>query len=632
MNSYILTRKVEFLDYVECVENMNISTIHALAKRIIKRFSPYIGLGENFKIVTGNYKKSQIVHKFLNEYVAKNPNADFGMPLFKVEKRVASLLGQLGNKNVDLTIEDEKAPSFGEEVAVEGRTCFSDLLGVIKEAEVEFRRDCNENNQVALSDLILVLGSLANSIPPCPGVVDYLFVDEFQDTDDVQIKLIADYQKVFGFNVFAVGDIKQCIYRFRGAEVAAFDTLNGFLKGNAVEYSLRKNYRTDRILLDKMNTVFEKWDSIDDISYKDDDVLIGTVEYNTSLMYTKKEYEDDTDLDNIVKDYIVDKTSQNPNEKVAILVRTNNEAIRIKNICEEIGKQVITPVGGSLYKIDPTIDLLKLLLALKYNKSASYVFNLYTTSYVNEPLDKTAIYALDDGKKVDYFYENLPKSLLNWSTYIERLRLEPLLKVLRDIVEDVKPWVIFAEKEAVDSDEKERYRLFYRNNLDQVFENISLSTSFDYLTISSLIEFLEIMIKTRQEEEERTGLVDDSDKCNLICTTVHKAKGLEYDHVLLPFCANDVSGTKTRGDVDVIFSENKVGYSILEDDYKTTRFVNNYYNKFKEDESTDRRKEEIRILYVAMTRAKRSFTYFSDGIRKKAESTPQRWEEMLEES
>ena len=52
----------------------------------------------------------------------------------------------------------------------------------------------------------------------------YLFIDEFQDTDDVQIDSFLKLQEwVSGLNLFVVGDIKQSIYRFRGATDSAFE-------------------------------------------------------------------------------------------------------------------------------------------------------------------------------------------------------------------------------------------------------------------------------------------------------------------------------------------------------------------------------------------------------------------------
>ncbi|WP_179292711.1 UvrD-helicase domain-containing protein [Bacillus sp. 7884-1] len=58
-------------------------------------------------------------------------------------------------------------------------------------------------------------------------------MDEFQDSDDVQIRLILQMQRALKVTIFVVGDIKQSIYRFRGADHTAFDRLKAELKNNS---------------------------------------------------------------------------------------------------------------------------------------------------------------------------------------------------------------------------------------------------------------------------------------------------------------------------------------------------------------------------------------------------------------
>ena len=53
----------------------------------------------------------------------------------------------------------------------------------------------------------------------------YLFVDEFQDTDAAQIDLVLELRERLDCRLFVVGDVKQGIYRFRGAEGNAFEEL-----------------------------------------------------------------------------------------------------------------------------------------------------------------------------------------------------------------------------------------------------------------------------------------------------------------------------------------------------------------------------------------------------------------------
>ena len=318
-----------------------------------------------------------------------------------------------------------------------------------------------------------------------------------------------------------------------------------------------------------------------------------------------------------------------PEDSIAVLVRTNFQVLEFKELCDTENLRIETSVGGNLYKIEPTLDLLKLLHALKYHQRAKEVYGLYTTAYIAEKLDKVQVDTLSETGKIDYFRDNLPRSLKKWDEYIQRLRLEPVLKVVRDLIDDAKPWSIFASKLGGTEKEQKMNKEYYLTNLDQLFEKISTFMNFDYLTMNSLIEYLEIMVLTKQEEDEREGFVSTSASNIPICTTVHKAKGLEYDHVILPYCMYDFARTKTKGDVDIIYVGNKVGYSVKGNDYKDKPFTNNYYKQFKKTEYEDRRREEIRILYVAMTRAIKSLFFFVDERGKDAKII-ENWKEMLE--
>ena len=66
---------------------------------------------------------------------------------------------------------------------------------------------CSEKRSERISEL------RANEAPQ-----QFMFVDEFQDTDDAQIEVLLELAKVLYYRLFVVGDIKQCIYRFRGAK------------------------------------------------------------------------------------------------------------------------------------------------------------------------------------------------------------------------------------------------------------------------------------------------------------------------------------------------------------------------------------------------------------------------------
>ncbi len=630
LNYYLLTKDTVFLELVERVEDMNISTIHSMSRKILQKFSSKIGLGKDFKIVTGDYKRAQILYSKLNEYVESHPDFEkkIDISMFQLGERLISFLNRLDNKNIDIVI-DRDTLKFGRAT----NAVFDDLIEIIRDAQSDMNDYCKTNNSVSLGDLIRKLRTLHDKLTasklPVIDKIDFLFVDEFQDTDDVQIELMKKFREVFKFKFFVVGDIKQCIYRFRGAEVRAFDTLT---KEQAPMHfiSLNKNYRTDIHLMDKLNTIFSIWDNKGDLEYSGDDILIGTKNYCSSPEIYGLPFENSQIFEKKLVNSInkLREKLESEKDKIAILVRYNWQITEIRELCERNQINIETEIGGELFRIDPTIDLFKLILALKFNLSPKYLYNLYTTSYISDNMPKTFLWSKKDTEITEYFYSNLPAKLNKWNKYIGRLRTEPVLKVIRDIVDDVKPWEIFAKKIGATGKDIERSESYYIRNLDQLFEKLILASNTDYLTINKLSDYLEIMILTRREEEARESYDIENSKAQIICTTIHKSKGLEFDTVILPYCDFDISSARAKGDVDLIYSGNEVGYRVMGNNFKSS-FENDLYKKFQKNELIDRRREETRILYVALTRAIKRIIYFSDnsGSRKHANC----WNNMITE-
>lgn len=630
LNYYLLTNNTFFLKLIESVEDMNIATIHSTSRRILQKFSAKIGLGKDFKIITGDYKRKQLLHNKLNEHIETHPNfeSQISISMFELLERLNGFLNRLDNKNIDL-VGDHQTLNFGKAT----NPIFDGLIEVLYNTQSEMNDYCKKNNSVSLGDLIKSLSTLQNKLGSYTlsemDKIDFLFVDEFQDTDDVQIELMKKFRDVFGFKFFVVGDIKQCIYRFRGAEVRAFDTL---MKGQLPmqQISLNKNYRTDIELMKKLNTVFSQWHSKGDLDYAGDDILIGTKNLNNKPGLYRVELKNsnsyETLLINCLKRSCV--LLSDAKDKIAILVRYNWQIAEISEVCRRNQIAVETAIGGELFGIDPTIDLFKLISALKFNQSPKYLYNLYTTSYISDDMPKNILWTKSETEIADYFYNNLPGKLHKWTKYIERIRTEPILKVIRDLVDDVKPWEIFADKLGATGEDRARSESYYIRNLDQLFEKLVLASNTDYLTINKLADYLELMILTRREEEARESFDVENSNAKILCTTVHKSKGLEFDTIILPYCAFDLESKTSKGNVDLIYSGNKVGYRVKGHKYETA-FENDLYASFKANESIDRKHEETRILYVALTRAIKRIVYFSDcTISKKPIHC---WENMIKE-
>lgn len=637
-NRYIVTKDYRALQMIECVENMNICTIHSLTKKILTKYAIKLGLGEELKVTSGVYELNKAIDGVTNEYLKNNTdlkenNMFCELNLYKFKERANQLIGKLSNKNLDI-VNDNLDFGYIEDSSVDKQEISSTILQIAKQSEQMVKENSALNNSVRLNDLMMKLKLLVNNyyddLKKEQSNLKYVFVDEYQDTDDVQINLMKQFQDALGFNLFVVGDIKQCIYRFRGAEDKAFDILQRNRK-TFIEESLNKNYRSDEILLEEYHNIFANWnDKYESLEYdKEKDKLIGVKSFSKEKSLIENVVVDtsediEKELVNKIR-YYKDKLSKD--ETVAILVRENNQIEEIKRIVnkpEYSDIYIETDIGGDLYKIEPTLDLYKLVMALEYNKDPKYLLNLYTTSYVNNDISKVDIYKNRNNKSELLKLFNDKYVISNWDEYIFRLKVEPVMKVMRDIISSIKPWNNYGNKFENDL-EKSININYYKINLEKIIEKIIASFDNDYLTINKLQQFLEIMITTKQNDDSRSELssIDSEDRTEPVikCMTVHKSKGLEFDIVIMPYCSTNIADSKKKGYVDIITRENKVGYFIQlpkisgitkneEGSFNAHIIQNNYYKEERKTEVEDRKKEETRILYVAMTRAKKQFIYF----------------------
>lgn len=109
--------------------------------------------------------------------------------------------------------------------------------------------------------------------------------------------------------------------------------------------------------------------------------------------------------------------------------------------------------------------------------------------------------------------------------------------------------------------------------------------------------------------DSRTPPTNENDDIPIQCITVHKSKGLEYGHVIMPFCSASIDyikSTQLHVSTQKDKERYKIGYSLhVRGSGETIK--NDYYDE--EIEKSEKSREETRVLYVAMTRAIRSFSW-----------------------
>lgn len=640
INYFVLTSDPKFLKYIEDTDFMRISTIHKFAREIIKEASMQMGLGDNFAITSGDYIKEQIYEKYLNDFIAKkeaeNPNFinEIKLPLYQFRRMLVEFSNQLYNKSIDIKkIKEEElgnAPGllpFFNEIIME----------VIIAAEIEYATKIQESNKIDLRETMIVLNDVVNQKDKDKTHLDYkyIFIDEFQDTDDAQIDSFLKIQQLIGkeCNLFVVGDLKQSIYRFRGATISAFKRLNA-TPDRWEEHTINTNYRTDSRLLEVMDEIFQRMGASAWLPYVyDADHLVSNLNggANEDELFECVSYhgKNDEQLEVLLgllkrektKIIELEKTRKLSKEEktIAILVRENWQIEEIIKGCKELDEEVEieTKVGGDLYQLDSTIDFCKLLMALTNPDDPVCLVNFIESNYIDMPLWYQGLQNEEKHNQTSKLVEALDKYFMarmnkTWNGLVAYVQANPVLMVLKTIFETLQPWNKYSE----DLD-KQR---FYKSNYELLIEKIIKSYSVDYLTLTVIANSIQINILTGQQELAR-ATAEDETGIRFLCTTVHKAKGLEYGTVILPFTGQAIDNLK-KANTDVNYSSSKLAYSIKVDENK--KDCNSNYDS--QEEIGQRICEEARILYVALTRAIRNCIWMKDTDKRSNMS----WSKFLE--
>lgn len=629
INYFILTSNPQFLKFIEDIGFMRISTIHKFAREIIKEVSMQMGLGDNFVITSGDYVKGQFYERYLNDFIARkeseNPNFinEIKLPLYQFRRMLVEFSNQLYNKSIDIKkIQEEElgqAPTsipFFNEI----------IMAVIIAAEKEYEDKIEENNKIDLRETMILLNDVINQKDKKKTHLDYkyIFIDEFQDTDDAQIDSFLKIQQLIGRHctLFVVGDLKQSIYRFRGATISAFEHLNATFD-RWEEHTINTNYRTDSRLLKLLDGIFRRMGTKGWLPYTaDSDYLISDVNAGSEEKELFKciSYHGKNEQLKILLELLKQEKANilrlekvrrlNKEEKtIAILVRENWQIEDIVKGCKKLDEniEIEVKVGGDLYQLESTIDFCKLLMALTNPDNPVYLVDFIESNYVDIDFEYQGLQNCNKKKQTEiltavldeYFKVKMDKT---WSELVVYVQTNPVLVVLKNIFESLQPWNKYSHNA-----EKQR---FYKSNYELLIEKIIEAYSVDYLTLTVIANSVQINILTKQQELARNVNKDETD-VRYLCTTVHKAKGLEYGTVILPYTGQAIDNL-IKANTDVNYNSSKLAYLIKVDENK--KDYNSNYDP--QEEIGQRICEEGRVLYVALTRAIRNCIWMKDVDKK----------------
>lgn len=638
------------IDYED--KDLNIMTIHSFALEIVESYSYILGINPKFKILDDGesaYLLEEAVKESLNkiegekfkDYLLdfktspfeevnnfislygdfKNNNLDFDDILIKSlkfstsEKNSQDLIGlldeyrQVSGKKFkgfyDNNIENLKdLVSFDGEVLNEIEENLgsskkeNDKILEIKDLIQELKKDLEKKNKDYYKIIIKILKSIDriykkskeeirgldydDIISYCHILLknplikseliekySYILVDEYQDTNEIQNDIIRVFSSS---NIFIVGDPKQSIYAFRGTDLSSYFSFSENIEKSLI---MNKNYRSDGEIIDFVNEKFKdligSYDEIES-SHKDGG---GVYLYNTP------EYAELLDL---VKDLLKKYDAKD----IAILSRSNAQI-------DEIGK-ILSESEIKFNKGERRLEEIEVLRLIKNILSAIY-----------SPKEFLNFLSLFNSRLLDFDFKDL-LMILNQGidNSFDLLNYNFTNKKIKKFLEFLK-----------DTREKSYYLM-----LDEVIEEI-MNYSYGLGTLREIDweyiynfkdlarDFVENNSKDYRSFERQISSMtfeDLEDGINLL--TIHKSKGLEFDGLII----SHMDKGKKYGKTNRILVDKDLGLGINSD------FSNYSYREISNKLRAIDEEEEIRVLYVAMTRAKKELILFGNLEKARAGS------------
>lgn len=646
LTRYRLTKQQKFLSMLEKQSQMRISTIHSFALDLIKKLGAVAGLTKDVRIKSLKYDINDIIDSRIGSVC--NPDApiesQIGMPIYEARRLIyeywTSLL-QIGLSQKDIASldwgkVDEGVPSLIQRMLIE----------TITGLDEDYRSLKTENNAVTLNDIIRDLESILESTEDMGSIkIKYLFVDEFQDSDDSQIRVLLKIAKVLDPSLFVVGDVKQSIYRFRGADDSAFAKLYDGLKsignGDVGRYQLGQNYRTVPDIIDSLDVLFNSMGKKGMLEYPGKSApyrsdLSGEARFR---LFTEYEQIDEV-LSNDLRDSLEDLRQRlegreaGPSDKVVVLTRSNYELRDVERVCERANIPVVVKRSGSFYTSDAVRDFFSALSSFIFHDPL-HLFNYLASPYssCDSLPDVGALLSLDGDENTLTERLNNILETTTWNRYFTDLQTKPVMSVMMEMIEKepvVENYISVEKANLMSKGYTEADTLpmvhskavQYEADLDKLLDVLQRGLHGDN-DLFSLYDFMRVMISTNRDEES-ADTDDNSGPGCVYCMTVHKAKGLEFDTVFLPF-TNKVFRLKNDSEILVSADKRRVGWRHQLTSGQVVRNLNYQTMRFEENDNC--RKEEARILYVALTRAIRKLNIYVK-LRNKKDT----WSELINES
>ena len=527
-----------------------------------------------------------------------------------------------------ISLELSLSPDFSRNTAA-AAPVIKILLDLAFKTDKEFSKRKQLKNKLDFADAeifalrLLKNEKIASELRRCISVI---IVDEFQDSNDMQYELFRALSRD-GQNLFFVGDIKQSIYRFRGANPRVFSRV--MEDPHFKKIYLNRNFRSNGKVIDSVNALFEgtMTRTLGEVEYDDNAKLtLGATiyteddSYNTELIRVFGENSPSARAGEAA--YIADRIKSMVESGFTVTDKDGRRPCRYGDFAVLMGKYSFNAhiykkafraasvpfeakedgAFTDFFEVKLMLSLLRIIDNPYYNRDIAAVLTLPPYSFTPDELAELKLAGGIKHKKlfsgIESYAKTNPKAKRFYDEFTELREFaseHSVEQLVRKIYDESD--VVTAILAMPDGDKRGSNLRLLINYAKQFSEN-GIRGLYDFLGYMETISRSGV----RLAEAQSAAASDNSVKI----MTIHGSKGLEF-----PICviANTPSLYVQKG-TGKIAADIDAGIGMQAVDHKRRLVINTYLHQYINSLNTRQElSEEMRLLYVAATRAKEKLIF-----------------------
>lgn len=582
-------------------------------------------------------------------------------------------------------IKDKFFTSYSKEIAKDIQDMYPKIVAlqnIIIEFNEKFAKEKLEKNVMDFHDIehfalkILVKTNDIGEKQPTQIAVEYknkfkeIAIDEYQDSNLIQEYILNTISN--GNNLFMVGDVKQSIYKFRQARPELFISKYETYKlkeqkeeADALKIKLFKNFRSRQNVLDITNLVFESimGKDLGDIDYNKEEYLNLGADYpennsNTEIhiLDLKEDTEDEQEeFEQIEKSvlearFVAQKIQELVNSKLQVYDRKEGyRDIKYKDIVillrststlapiyeKELNQKNIPVFSDTSSQYFDTIEIQTILSLLKiidnpmqdiplvsvlrsnigsFNDNELISIKLNGNNEQNEYFYNTFETALKNDKTPEYLKEKMQKFLENialWRKQNEYMALHELI------------WKIYLDTGYYQYVGLMPNGTLRQANLKMLFDRAREYEKASFKGLFHFINYINSLRKANNDMDSAKVIGENEDVVRIM--SIHKSKGLEFPVVILASTAKKFNLQDLNEQI-IIHQDLGIGVKYI-DEKRKIEYPTLAKQAISLSVTKETLSEEMRILYVALTRAKEKLII--TGISKDLEKDKAKKKELL---